>query len=145
MVALAYRRLGALLLDLSDRRKPEPDEFTASLLDAWSIVDSSFRLRHLARSIPGVKQQAPTMRLFQDRTKAVEDLRHFIQHANNEVAFLTERQQPFWGSISWLRMYSEAKGRVCVLKPGAFRETEDIPMLNPIGKSECGRLFSELE
>ena len=136
MVGLAYQRLSDLLLSLSDRRNPNPAEFTSAFLDSWSIVDSSHRLRRLITSMPGIKQNDPKILLFLQRTASIEELRNFIQHANGDIQELAENQKPFWGSLCWFRVYKPYEGRICILRAGSSHQKEEnFPMVNPCGET----------
>ena len=137
MIGLSYQRLKALAVRLSDdKRVPSDDDFTNTFLDAWFIVDSSDRLRRLVKSLPGLKKNDPNLVLFFNRTESVEMLRNFIQHAEGDVRDLAQQQRPFWGSVSWYRIYTPLEGRICSMRAGsAHQEQESTPLINPLGRT----------
>lgn len=138
MLSIAYTRLRTVLASISDTRKPEPGEFTSAFLDAWSIVDSAFRYRVMLTSMPGLKKNEPPMKVFLDKTKTLEDLRHYMQHPNSADHFqkVKDSTRPFMGILVWVRIYTEESARVCSLLAGSFPYTKgDIPAINPLGKT----------
>ena len=135
MVSQAYQRLRDIMLRLSDDRQPSDADFTNVFLDSWSIVDSSHRLRRLITSMPGLKQNDPKIVLFLQRTAGVENLRNFIQHANGDIRDLVDQQRPFWGSVSWYRVFTPLQGRLCSMRAGSsHQQHESVPWVNPLGR-----------
>ncbi len=70
--------------------------------DAWSMIDATQRIRLLINRAPILPKNEPDFRVFENGTSAVEPLRHYVQHINNEVARITGQAQPLWGTISWV-------------------------------------------
>lgn len=70
--------------------------------DAWSMIDATQRIRLLIKRAPVLPKNEPEFRVFKDGTSAVEPLRHYAQHINNEVSRITGQAQPLWGTISWV-------------------------------------------
>ena len=138
MISFAYKRLCELLTLMSDKRGDiNINHFTSVFLDTWFIIDASYRLRQLLVSTPGIKQNTIPIRLFLDRTNTLGNLRNYIQHpyTSKEIDELLRDKQPFWGSIAWFRVYDQDKGRVCTLRAGALYKEENIPFVNPAGKT----------
>lgn len=69
--------------------------------DLWSIIDAAHRIRLLINRMPLIPKKDPAIRTFLDATAQVEDLRHYVQHINNEIGALLPSAPPLWGSISW--------------------------------------------
>lgn len=70
--------------------------------DAWAMIDATQRIRLLIERAPALPKNEPKFRVFKDGTSAVEPLRHYAQHINNEVSRITGQAQPLWGTISWV-------------------------------------------
>ncbi|HRD74421.1 MAG TPA: hypothetical protein PK264_00560 [Hyphomicrobiaceae bacterium] len=70
--------------------------------DTWMMIDATQRIRLLIERTPTLSKNEPAIRVFKDGTSAVEPLRHYVQHINNEVTRITGQAQPLWGSISWV-------------------------------------------
>lgn len=70
--------------------------------DVWSMIDAIQRIRLLIDRAPVLPKNEPDFRVFKDGTSAVEPLRHYVQHINNEVSRITGQAQPLWGTISWV-------------------------------------------
>ena len=135
MTTYTIDRLRALLAALSDSRRPTASDYTNAFLDSWSIVDSCHRLRDLIRATPGIKQNEPNILLFLQRTRSVEDLRNYIQHTIGDIRTIEEMQKPFWGSLSWFRIYDQMHGRICLLRIGSSHQKEEtLPLVNPGGR-----------
>lgn len=107
MVDLAYNRLRATAFEFSKNRDSEQAAptllFTSAMLDAWSIIDSTHRLRELLEKMPGFakKNQNVDYRKFRESTSKVEDLRHAVQHLRGSINPLVEKNLPVWGVLSW--------------------------------------------
>lgn len=69
--------------------------------DAWGMIDATQRIRLLIERAPVLPKNKPDFRVFKDGTSAVEPLRHYVQHINNEVTTIAGQAQPLWGTISW--------------------------------------------
>jgi hypothetical protein len=76
-------------------------EVVTALADLWSVVDSAHRVRTLITKMPYRRAISSEYEIFERNTRAVEDLRHYIQHLDNEIPKLEENATPVWGSISW--------------------------------------------
>jgi len=103
MVDVAYVRLLYILENITtDDSFREVHPMAEPFMEAWSIVDSIYRLRCLIDQTPGIKQkELPQRRIFLDKTKNIESFRHTIQHLNNDIAKLAEQDEPTWGTLSW--------------------------------------------
>lgn len=107
MAALSYERL---LGDLARLSRPKEQDsaplnervLTAAVSDAWTIVDVVNRLRSLTAQMPGLKKKSPGVQLFLQRTDAVEPLRNFVQHINNEIKPLAKTGVPLLGFLQWV-------------------------------------------
>ncbi|WP_373474321.1 hypothetical protein [Sphingorhabdus sp.] len=70
--------------------------------DAWAMIDATQRIRLLIERAPILPKNDPEFRIFKVGTSAVEHLRHYVQHINNEITGITGQAQPLWGTISWV-------------------------------------------
>lgn len=107
---LASTRLSHTLEDLSfiDQNPVELNSRIASAIsDAWTMIDSTHRLRELFQQIPGLRRKEPKLQLFMRRTAITEDLRNFFQHFRNEIDAFVDHSMPLWGAISWI--YTDKK------------------------------------
>jgi hypothetical protein len=128
MTALAYHRLRTVATELTRNmtrgKEPDPTLYTAILSDAWSIIDSTHRLRELIWDTPGFtkKQRSVELRVFYDRTADVETLRHKVQHLKGEIRNVAETDQPVWGVLSWWSRFEEEPDilRRCQLAAGTL-------------------------
>jgi hypothetical protein len=114
-----------------ERQVNEP---TLALVDAWSVVDNLWRLHNVLRRFPGMKK-SPQLEVHLRAIAAVEDLRHGIQHLDENLKTLATGQQPVLGSLSWLWTPDEPleTGLMMAVAAGAMREGW-IPMTNPGGR-----------
>lgn len=104
VVDLSHRRLNQTLLNLSSI-EPFTDAYhqatVATISDAWSIVDNAHRFCELLRQFPSIKQNLPQFQLLYRSAKPAEALRHFIQHARNEIDALSKAGLSIWGTLTW--------------------------------------------
>lgn len=111
------------------------------LLDAWSLIDITNRLRVLVRRTPGLKHNAP-VKSFLRATEDVEKLRHFVQHLDGEVVRLAETGWPIWGSLSWTfvspEMREKGQAALSIIVPGPLAKSKGYPVVNPLGKTIHG-------
>ncbi len=125
MSFIAYSRLQEALLSLPYRDiiKNSTLEIQSEsiMLNAWSIIDSVYRLRILLEQFPHLKQKSSGLILFYQSTSRVENLRHSIQHINREIDSLVKNKIPVLGTLSWV--YStepDKKMYLCNLQPGTI-------------------------
>lgn len=71
------------------------------------MIDAIHRLRELLQHLPGLKRNQPELQIFLRKTRAVEDLRHFVQHFRSEIESFTSCGMPLWGTLSWASRNSE--------------------------------------
>jgi len=140
MTMMTYSRLRQEVLQYCQaigQSDSTPDIQNFILLDAWSLIDITNRLRVLVRRTPGLKHNAPVKSFF-GATEDVETLRHFVQHLDGEVVRLAETGWPIWGSPSWIWVSPEMQEKGVVspmtLIPGSFARSKGYPMVNPVGK-----------
>lgn len=140
MVMITYSRLCQAVLQYcqpTSQSDSTSDIQNLILLDAWSLIDITNRLRVLVRRTPGLKHNAP-VELFLRATEDVEKLRHFVQHLDGEVMRLAETGWPIWGSLSWIwaspEMQKKGEVAVAIIIPGRLAKSKGYPMVNPLGK-----------
>lgn len=144
MADLAYLRLRETALRLTgndDGPIADGQLIVSAFLDAWSIIDSVYRLRGLISQTPGIKQNVPPLQLFMRRTTDVEDLRHAIQHLNSELHKKGDEAWPVWGTLNWFTIMDQEsfKGGICFLVAGTVKRGEiamdKVGKFIPMGKS----------
>jgi len=140
MADTTFARLQSTLLALGLDRIADDQKHHALILavqDAWSIVDAVYRLRCLLQQLPGLKQNAPTIRLFYDRTRSIEELRHVVQHLNQQIELLASTADPIWGRLSWLAVKDPATLLIssCTIVMGSLFDSTH-PCINPAGRSQ---------
>ncbi|MBI3780266.1 MAG: hypothetical protein HY278_04295 [candidate division NC10 bacterium] len=87
MVGLAYDRLADDLLALSAQglgSKPPTDAFTSAFLNAWSVIDGSYRLYQVLHRVPGLKR-VPQLEVDLRSIAEVGELRHGVQHLDERL------------------------------------------------------------
>lgn len=143
MVLVAYDRLWRLLSRLSELPSgtPSPDgAHAAAMLDAWSIIDGVHRLRYLLQQTPNLKKSAVTLQLFRRQSQGVEDLRHHVQHLDQEYAAAQNNDGPAWGQLAWIRPVHcgppEAATTHAIVAGAIVEGT--IRLVNPVGKTHHG-------
>ena len=143
MTTMAYNRLRQTLYSLyslttGDMEKKENiSAFTSSaMVDAWSIIDSVHRFRSLLMQTPGIKQKAPELRIFYDKTKNVEDLRNTIQHLRNEAQGFLAKNLPALGILTWVVLLkpNDKSASLYSLVTGTLYPNVVYPIVNPLGK-----------
>lgn len=141
MADLAHARLRCTLRELTrtsqEPERPPPLQFVSAILDAWSIVDSVYRLRGLLLQCPGLKQKTPRMILFRKRTEEVDSLRNSVQHLNTQINVLVTEGLPVWGVLTWSAVLDPATRSVygCSLISGTLSPHKGHPIVNPAGRS----------
>ena len=137
----AYSRLQKHLYEFTSNprgNKPlETFEIVSPILDAWSIVDTAYRLRQLINHTPGLKQKTPEQILFLKHTSDIEELRHSAQHLETKIDDLITQGSPIWGSLSWFTAPAQdrAYGFIGVIVTGTQIGTRNLPMVNPAGRT----------
>jgi hypothetical protein len=92
-----------------------------ALVHAYGVVDAIHRFREMTRNMPGLKKDAGYTLLLQ-RTEPAEQIRHHLQHLNQELGSVEEQRAPALGVVVWLRG-STTPGvlvRTFVAVPGTF-------------------------
>jgi hypothetical protein len=142
MARIAYSRLEHAVTRHSqtvsqNRGESMVDAREVILLDAWSLIDITNRLRVLVRRTPGLEQNA-FVEAFLRPTPNVEKLRNFVQHLDGEMASLVETGWPIWGALSWVWVPPEMQERRTVgimsIIPGRLAKSGGYPLVNPVGK-----------
>ena len=144
MADLSYNRLRETahrLTNNNEKTDTSRQLITSAFLDAWSIIDSIYRLRSLILQAPGIKQNVPPIQIFKRKTKDVEELRHIIQHLNRELHKRGKEAWPVWGTLNWFTVLDTEKftGCACILVAGSLKHkevaNEKVENLIPAGKS----------
>jgi hypothetical protein len=102
-VDIAYARLEANLAEVSrDVIRSTHIARTSLILDAWTIVDATHRLRELVKALRNYRNRAPSKQLFLRATSNVPVLRNRIQHLSGDIAVIVEQRLPILGALSWV-------------------------------------------
>lgn len=141
IIDLAYLRLKQILYNLSNNIKynSKIDHliFVSAIHDAWSLIDSVYRLRGLLQRCPGIKKKSPEMILFDKNTRDVEPFRHFFQHLNTQINELIKLNLPVWGVITWIAVLDPLSNSAysCAIIAGTIFNNQCSQIINPAGKS----------
>jgi hypothetical protein len=92
-----------------------------ALIHAYGVVDAIHRFREMTRNMPGLRKDAGYTLLLQ-RTQPAEDIRHHLQHLNQELESVEAQRAPALGVVTWLRGSSTPGVLVhtLVAVPGTF-------------------------
>ena len=140
MAEVSYTRLRDTLLSLTTKTvKGEKIDHVYSYIlpaisDAWSIVDSVYRLRGLLEQTPRMKQNTPNMVAFKKATDDLEELRNCIQHLNHQIRNLVDRKLPVLGILKWVTILDSGSNVCysCSIIAGTI-VNRVIPFTNPLG------------
>ncbi len=140
MSELAYDSLRRVAQDLSNRfLMPDfklRDEGVSMMLCAWSIIDSVNRIRCILKQVPGLKQNAPYLRIFFDKSSVVENLRNYVQHQTTGVEEYIKHDSTIWGVLGWT--YKQDPSSVKMFSfafiPGTIFEAKEHPLVDPFGR-----------
>jgi hypothetical protein len=89
-----------------------------AVADAWSIIDSLYRIRRLLEDMPNLKQKSPELQLFYRKTDCLKSLRDSIQHLDDQISKYATDKTPAWGRLSWAYPINEYRYKVCMIAPG---------------------------
>lgn len=116
----------------ADRGKPFG---IAAMLDAWSVIDSLYRLRKLVQRMPRWRRKSPSKEIFLRKTTSAEELRNSIQHLDTEAESLLSSGRPPFGALTWIspcegsgeRMYVQTfvPGQLEGANPGSLVTTPE--------------------
>lgn len=94
---IAYARLSSLLLDSARARDDDYKvryakhlRATLAFMEAWTIIDSSHRLRTLVGAMPGVRRRSPSVVLLVRKLSIVQPLRNGYQHLDGTISAMKE-------------------------------------------------------
>jgi hypothetical protein len=133
MAQIAYGRI-INYCRASERENSDPSRDNEMVLDAWSFVDVSKRLRTLLQHTPGLKHSA-SLKLFLIETRKIPAFRHHLQHVEEKASGVAHTGRPIWGSFSWVKVASDGKGfEIALYVPGRLAKTKGIPIVNPAGR-----------
>ena len=123
-VGLAYKRLIENLEKSIPPENREKDCGLKAMVDAWSIVDSVYRLRQLVQRMPRYRDRMPSKQVFLRSTSDAEDLRHAIQHLDTDIETLLKAGQPPMGALTWIVPIDKSEGtmRIESFIPGQLEE-----------------------
>ncbi len=135
---LSYQRLQTELheIGLAHRGGEKLAGFaTQAFADAWSTVDTLWRLNRLLRQTPGLKH-TPGLEVRLRALKTVEEFRHDFQHLDERFHVAVNTGTPLWGTLSWFWTPDDpTRGGVALtLVTGSLRDGEQH-LLNPLGRA----------
>lgn len=139
IIDLLYGRLEITLTEITNsfilKTKKTHYNFVSAFQDAWSLIDSVYRLRGLLRHCPGIKQKASGIFLFYKETIIVDKFRNIFQHLNTEMNRLINEDLPVFGVITWICMYEHKSAYSCGLIAGTLIQRTEHHIINPAGKA----------
>ena len=119
MTRRTYHDLVERLRTLANFQFKDPTSFAEyAITDAWSIVDSLYRLRKLLEDMPDLKQKSPQLQLFYRKTKCLKNLRDSIQHLDEYIDKYVPYKIPAWGRLSWVCPTDQNHYKACMIAPG---------------------------
>jgi hypothetical protein len=116
MVDTSCRRLRETLERIAragDVREVVAPLVVEAMIDSWTMIDATHRLRGLVQQLPGLKQNQPGVQLFVRKTRTVEELRNFVQHFRTEIDTFVAKRMPLWGTLSWSRVPDDTQQPEC--------------------------------
>jgi len=138
MISIAYARLQGQLLKgsatFNDAGKMT--SFEAIFLDVWSIVDAVHRFSHLINNTPRISHRGPKIRIFEEKTDGIEDLRHGVQHLGGTINELVKLNMPAFGVLSWAYV-PDPSANICfvyTLLSGSIVKSGGHHIVNPAGR-----------
>lgn len=154
---MAYRRLNHVLGELGDTFGSESSEikvgrdaYTSILLDAWTIVDTAWRLKRFLLDTRLPRPAGSTIANAHDQTPAplrvdafnvaitgLKKLRDGFQHLDNQVTETAAAHQPIWGIVNWATWYPETRTvhSCCLVQGVPGTGTASFNLINPVGKA----------
>jgi hypothetical protein len=124
-------RLAESLQSLSSRDQASDllaDRIATAIADAWTLIDSTHRLRELLSQVPRLKKSTPELQVFLRSTASAEGLRHFYQHFRTEIDQFVSAGAPLWGSLSWIHTDPANGENSCyIAAPGTFFQGAAVP------------------
>lgn len=119
MTFKTYNDLVERLHELAKFQFQDPTSFAeCSITDAWSIIDSLYRLRKLLEGTPDLKQKSPQLQLFYRQTKTLKNLRDSFQHLDEYLHKYVPYKIPAWGRLSWIYPVGQNRYKACMIAPG---------------------------
>ncbi|MBK8246670.1 MAG: hypothetical protein IPK85_04630 [Gemmatimonadetes bacterium] len=101
-VDVSYHRLRSLLISYArSAAANSPSEHATLMLDAWTVIDATERLRGLVQRLKHYSSRAPSKEIFLRSTASVTGLRNAVQHLDGEVSRTLEEQVPLHGALTW--------------------------------------------
>ena len=138
MASIAYRRV--INYCRQHDKNSDQDFSNAMVLDAWSLVDVTKRLRSVLEHTPGIPK-SDSLNEFLQSTKVVVNFRHHVQHIEDKAPSLAPSGWPIWGSFSWTTLHDNSKFEITTFIPGRTAKAKDIPVINPAGR----KFYSDID
>jgi hypothetical protein len=114
-----------------------------AMVDAWTMIDATHRLRGLVQQLPGLKQNQPDVQLLIRKTRVVEELRNFVQHFRTEIHGFVAKRMPLWGTLSWSRVSDDTGQPEChTIVPGTL--FQGTPVYSCIFDRQEGRFVDRI-
>jgi hypothetical protein len=138
MLSVAYDRLledlASLTKSLDDGRPTQP-LVASAFHNAWSVVDSLYRLYQLLHDVRGLKR-TPPLEVFLRALEDIEDFRHGVQHLDDRISACAEASIPLWGTLRWFYTPGDPnKGGIAITLVSGSVRSGNNHVLNPLGRS----------
>jgi hypothetical protein len=123
LVSLRLARTLQEIGQRDDATNPIAPLIVEATTDAWTLIDTTHRLRELLQQTPKLKKNESELQLFLRRSESIEKLRNYFQHFRTEIHSFADRGMPLWGTLSWIYGgdSSELPSNHCII-PGTFFE-----------------------
>lgn len=129
MIDISYSRLVSLL---NRYEKAISEEV---FMQNWLVIGNLNRLRCLIGQVPGIKKKEPWFQSFFRKIRDVENLRHLIEHYDNQLRDLILEVKPTLGHVSWLILGKDKKLSIKLVSLGIIRNYKSLELVNPVGKN----------
>jgi len=134
---LSYQRLLIELhkIGLAHRAGKKHSVFaTQALADAWSFVDTVWRLKLLLERMPGLKR-TPGLEANLRAFKAIQELRNAFQHLDGQLYLAVNMGVPLWGTLSWFWAPDDlSRGGVTMALVAGSLHSGEQRLVNPLGR-----------
>jgi len=131
MIEIIYLRLFNIILNEDNIIKNENIHFQEMIMiDAWSFVDTFYRLCKILKNLRGIKKNIPWYQYFIRSISEFEDLRHFIQHYDNKLMIINNDRLPIIGYLAWIRTTNIDKKEAVIraILPGYAKEGQQMKL-----------------
>ena len=140
-IAHIFKTIEYTQLELVDILRSNPESIAEIAMSrVWSLIDNYQRLNKILAKTPKLKKRKPYFQLFIRKLKAVEEVRHFHQHIDNEIDNLLQNTKPMLGHLSWVEVTDNKTVKISTLIPGFLKDGMWTDAVNPIGRELINKI-----